>query len=130
MLVVDASIVVDGLIAPSGLAPLQVEDLVAPPLLWSEAVSTIRRLHAQDLLTSASADAALEGLLRAPIIRLLPDQLYREALRVAAQLGWVRTYDAEYVALARLTGARLLTRDARLARGARALATVIGPADL
>jgi len=39
-------------------------------------------------------------------------------------------YDAEYVALARILAAPLLTRDARLRRGAGHLATIVGPTDL
>jgi predicted nucleic acid-binding protein len=34
-------------------------------------------------------------------------------------MGWVRTYDAEYCALAELEDVPLITADDRLARGAR-----------
>ncbi len=45
-------------------------------------------------------------------------------------LGMARTYDAEYVALARLLRCRLVTTDARLQRVAAALVDVVGPTDL
>jgi predicted nucleic acid-binding protein len=40
------------------------------------------------------------------------------------------TYDAEYVALARLLGCRLFTVDERLRRGAGRLVEVVGPREL
>jgi predicted nucleic acid-binding protein len=57
-------------------------------------------------------------------------RLHVEASRIARQLGWAKTYDAEYVALTRLVGARLLTQDARLQRGAARVVTIVAPADL
>ena len=66
----------------------------------------------------------------APVARRAPRALYVEAWRVASQLGWAKTYDAEYVALARLLRCRLLTRDDRLRRGAGRLVRVIGPLEL
>jgi predicted nucleic acid-binding protein len=45
-------------------------------------------------------------------------------------MGLSRTYAAEYVALARLLGCRLVTLDADIARRARRLAVVVGPAQL
>lgn len=54
----------------------------------------------------------------------------REAWRVAEELGWMKTYDAEYVALARLARCRLFTVDARLRRGAGHVVEMIGPGDL
>jgi hypothetical protein len=48
-----------------------------------------------------------------------------EAWRIADALGWAKTYDAEYVATARLLGCRMVTLDARLRRGADRLGFVV-----
>jgi hypothetical protein len=47
--------------------------------------------------------------------------------RVADELGWAKTYDANYIAPARLLDARVVTLDARLRRGAGRTGLVIGP---
>jgi predicted nucleic acid-binding protein len=52
------------------------------------------------------------------------------AWRIADDLGWARTSDAEYVALAQLLGCRLVTLDLRLRRGADRLGFVVTPAEL
>ena len=44
---------------------------------------------------------------------------------MADELGWARTYDAEYVALARLLDCRVVTADERLRRGADRLGFVV-----
>jgi predicted nucleic acid-binding protein len=49
---------------------------------------------------------------------------------VADELGWAKTYDAEYVALAGLLGCRLVTLDRRLRRGADQLGFVVSPDEL
>lgn len=58
-----------------------------------------------------------------------PTELRREAWRIADQLGWPRTYDAEYLALAHLLRCRLMTIDDRLRRGAGHIVEMIGPLD-
>jgi predicted nucleic acid-binding protein len=49
---------------------------------------------------------------------------------IAVELGWGRTYDAEYVALAKILRCRLVTLDMRLRRGADRLGFVITPDEL
>jgi predicted nucleic acid-binding protein len=72
----------------------------------------------------------LARLASADISARRPKGLTEEARRIADRLGWAKTYDAEYLALARLLRCRFLTTDARLKAGGSGLVEVIGPADL
>jgi predicted nucleic acid-binding protein len=58
------------------------------------------------------------------------DRLAATAYGIATDLGWAKTYDAEYIGLARLLGCRLVTLDARLARGAGRIAEIVAPTEL
>jgi predicted nucleic acid-binding protein len=49
-----------------------------------------------------------------------------EAWRIADSFGWSKTYDAEYLALALLLDAVLVTLDRRLQRAAERLGLVAG----
>jgi predicted nucleic acid-binding protein len=52
-------------------------------------------------------------------IRLLGDAvLRRKAWKIAEQLGWPETYDAEYIALTQLQADAFVTMDPELARRA------------
>ncbi len=126
MLVVDASAVLA--IASSG-AGLSNRPMIAPPLLWSEVTSLVSRAAWRGDLTRSVASGLLRAFLRLPIERRIPHDLYRLATEIADGLGWAKTYDAEYVALASLEGCRLLTADGRLKRGAGHLVEIVGPTD-
>lgn len=94
------------------------DGMIAPPLLWSEATSALHRLAAQGKLDAAIAQRQLALLEVAPIARQEPAGLRGRAWQIADLMGWARTYDAEYCALAELEGVPLVTADDRLARGA------------
>jgi predicted nucleic acid-binding protein len=130
VLVVDASIALSAALTRDGFEQIRDHGLVAPPLLWSEALSTLREHAWRREISDEQAEASRRSLLIAPIRRRAPRALYGEAWKVAEELGWAKTYDAEYVALARLLQCRLLTRDDRLRRGAARLVEVIGPTEL
>jgi len=130
MLVVDASVAVAAAFAPRGYAEFRRQSLVAPPLMWSEARSTLRVALWRGQVSQSDAQAALTRLEAAPIERVDPDGLGRAAWDLSIELGWARTYDAEYVATARLLGCRLVTLDDRLRRGTSRLGIVVSPADV
>ncbi len=130
MLVIDASVALSAALTRDGFDRISHLDLVAPPLMWSEVVSTLREHAWRGDISSAQAAVSLAALMQAPIRNRAPRRLHEEAWRIAEQLGWAKTYDAEYVALARLMKCRLLTRDDRLRRGASRVVESLGPSDL
>lgn len=130
LLVVDASALVQACLTAEGISLFQDEDLVAPPLLWSETVSVLHEMRWRREISDDLTSHALTAALGAPIRRRAPQQLYREAWRIADDLGWTKTYDAEYVALARILRCRLFTVDDRLRRGAGRVVDIVGPRDL
>ena len=95
--------------------------LVAPTLVRSQALSA---LYGAARRGEISAAEGLERVTRINSlkVRFLGDKvLQRTAWRVADQLGWGTTYDAEYVALTQLQGDALVTADADLARAVSGL---------
>lgn len=67
---------------------------------------------------------------RCPVRAESHPELGQEAWRLADELGFAKTYDAEYLALANLLGCRLVTLDARLKRATDGLGFVVGPTEL
>lgn len=103
------------------------EALVAPPLLWSEVRSSLHEQVWRRAISAELGRRAAQRLADMPVSPRSPAALGHEAWRVADELGWAKTYEAEYVALARLLRCRLLTLDARLVRATERLGFVIGP---
>jgi predicted nucleic acid-binding protein len=129
-LVVDAAVIITACLSEAGLKNLGREELVAPHLMWSEASSVLHELRWRKEISGELAGIALERLAAADVSPRRPKGLIEEAWRVADRLGWAKTYDAEYLALARLLKCRLLTTDAKLKAGGSGLVSVIGPAEL
>ena len=130
MIVLDASAAIQACLAADGFDLFGHEHLTAPALLWSEASSALHEMRWRKEISAGLADIAFERLLAAPVSPRSPKRLRREAWRVAEELGWMKTYDAEYIALARMSQCRLFTVDARLRRGAGHVVEIIGPGDL
>lgn len=104
--------------------------LVAPPLFWSEVTSALHRLATRRMLPTPDARRHHELLESSTITRSAPAGLRTRAWEIADRMGWSRTYDAEYCALAELEDVPLLTANARLVRSARGrLPYVIALAD-
>jgi len=95
--------------------------LVAPTLVRSQALAS---LYEAALRGEISAAVGIERVTRINSlkIRFLGDKvLQRQAWKVADQLGWKTTYDAEYVALTQLQADALVTSDGNLARAVSGL---------
>ncbi|HET7571216.1 MAG TPA: type II toxin-antitoxin system VapC family toxin [Gaiellaceae bacterium] len=102
--------------------------LVAPTLVRSQALSALYEAARRGEITAAEGR---ERVLRINSlkVRFLGDKvLQATAWKVAEELGWETTYDAEYVALTRLQADALVTADPELARAASRL-VAIAPAD-
>jgi predicted nucleic acid-binding protein len=118
-LVVDCEILLR--IAAGELDVAAEHKLVAPTLVRSQALSTLYEAARRGEISAA------EGIERVTRInslkvRFLRDKvLQRRAWKVADQLGWETTYDAEYVALTQLQADVLVTSDEELARAASGL---------
>lgn len=106
------------------------EELVAPPLMWSEARSSLHEAVWRREVSRGHAAATLARLGEAPVRQRSHPRLGERAWELADELGWAKTYDAEYVALAELLGCRLVTLDARLRQRADRLGYVVSPTEL
>lgn len=129
-LVIDASVAFNACAAREGFLPFAGEELVGPPLLWSETRSSLHEATWRGLWSARAGELAHEQLAVAPIRCEQPSDLGAAAWEIADRLGWAKTYDAEYVALARLLESRLVTADERLRRGATRVARVVLPGEL
>ena len=119
MIVLDASVVVDLLIKPADQtgelrARIRRAGMVyAPHLMDAEVANTIRRHLQRGWIDQVSARRAIRRLAAMQVRRRPHRPLLGRALALRHQLS---ANDAIYVAMAEVTGATLVTRDARLAR--------------
>lgn len=98
--------------------------------MWSEASSVLHELLWRKEISDDLAETALQRLTEADISPRRPKDLLDNAWGIAERLGWAKTYDAEYLALAHILGCRLLTTDAKLKTAGSKIVGVIGPVDL
>jgi predicted nucleic acid-binding protein len=130
VLVIDASVALHASGVAGGFDELDDPELFAPPLMWSEARSLLHELLWRGELSPDDADATRARLERCPVACRSPEGLGEEAWRIADELGWAKTYDAEYVALGLILGCRVVTLDGRLRRGADRMGIVVAPHEL
>jgi predicted nucleic acid-binding protein len=100
-LVIDASAALYLLASERGIEPFASFELASPALLWSEVTSVLNETRWRGELSRAPAQTAFDRLLASPIDRRGDDGSYRDARELARTLGWARTYEAEYAAVAR-----------------------------
>jgi predicted nucleic acid-binding protein len=106
------------------------DELASVPLMWSEARASLHLALLKGEIGRDDGEIIHDRLENCPVDRLDPPELGREAWRLAEEFGWGRTYDAEYVALAKLLDCRLVSLDTRLQRGTDRLGFVVTPAEL
>jgi predicted nucleic acid-binding protein len=98
--------------------------VLAPTLLRSHVLSALYEAARRGELTKREADEQL-NYLRGLRIRLLGDRVLQSvAWKIADQLGWPDTFDAEYVALTQLQADAFVTLDQALARAVSDLVRV------
>ena len=101
-------------------------ELLAPTLLRSQVLSLLYQAVGRGELGRNEADEQLTYV-RGLRIRLLGDRVLQNvAWKVADQLGWSDTFDAEYVALTQLQADAFVTLDHDLARAVEDLVAVAG----
>jgi predicted nucleic acid-binding protein len=96
-------------------------ELVAPTLIRSQALAATYEAARRGEI---STDEGMERVTRINSlkVRFLGDKvLQRNAWRIADQLGWETTYDAEFVALTQLQADVFVTSDGDLARAVSGL---------
>ncbi len=130
MLVIDATVAFDAAQFEDGFQAFGSEVLVAPPLMWSEVRSSLHESVWRGEISERQGRAALRALHESPVRLRDHPRLGTEAWELADRMGWAKTYDAEYVALARLLKCRLVTSDGRLHRATARLGFVIHPTEL
>jgi predicted nucleic acid-binding protein len=132
MIVIDSSALLPGLLdrqRSHGALLREVlqrdDDLNAPHLLDLEMIQALRRLVRRAEITSEQAVAALDGLASLPLERYPHEAFIGRIWELRDSLS---AYDAAYVALAEILGARLLTADRRLAAapGVNCVVEVVG----
>ena len=95
--------------------------LVAPTLVRSQALSALYEAARRGQIPVAEGRERVRRI-NSLKVRFLGDKvLQSHAWKVAAELGWETTYDAEYVALTQLQADAFVTSDRKLARAVKGL---------
>jgi predicted nucleic acid-binding protein len=95
--------------------------LVAPTLVRSQALARLYEAARRGEITAAEGVERVTRI-NSLKVRFLGDKvLQRQAWKVADELGWETTYDAEYVALTKLQADAFVTSDRDLAQAVSGL---------
>jgi predicted nucleic acid-binding protein len=129
-LCLDASVVVPALL-PRPSSPVaaefvrerasQGERFVAPPLVFAESTSVLRRYVHFGEIEHQEAVVALGDLVAMPITIVHDPEMYLRALELARRLGQPKAYDVQYLAVAELQDCPVVTLDRGLYESARSL---------
>jgi predicted nucleic acid-binding protein len=95
-----------------------------------EASSVLHEMVWRGEIDAERGRLMLSRILADPVDLVAPEGLADAAWDIAEQFGWAKTYDAHYVALARLLDCRLVTLDERLLRGVERLGIAVRPRDV
>ncbi|MGH3443052.1 MAG: type II toxin-antitoxin system VapC family toxin [Nitriliruptorales bacterium] len=79
-------------------------ELLGPHLLWTEVTSAIHEAVWRREIDVAQAQQLRETFDELSVDRRAPDRLHDLAWQLADELGLAKTYDAEFLALARIEG--------------------------
>ena len=95
--------------------------LVAPTLVRSQALAALYEAARRGEIPAAAGRERVRRI-NSLKVRFLGDKvLQAQAWKVAAELGWETTYDAEYVALTQLQADAFITSDLKLAQAVNGL---------
>jgi predicted nucleic acid-binding protein len=98
--------------------------VLAPTLLRSQLLTLLYQAVRRGEMTQKDAERHL-NYVRGLQVRLLGDRVLQNvAWKVADQLGWPDTFDAEYVALTQLQADAFITLDAKLAHAVKDLVRI------
>jgi predicted nucleic acid-binding protein len=98
--------------------------VLAPTLLRSQMLSLLYQAVHRGEMDKRDAERRL-NYVRGLRIRLLGDRVLQNvAWKVADQLGWSDTFDAEYIALTQLQADAFITLDRQLAHAVKDLVTI------
>lgn len=100
----------------------------APTLVRSQALAALYDASREGEISAAEGLERVSRLNAASLnVRFLGDRaLQRQAWKIAEQLGWETTYEAEYVALTTLQADALVTSNRELARAVAGLIETVG----
>jgi predicted nucleic acid-binding protein len=99
--------------------------LLAPTLLRSQMLATLYGAVQRGEITRKEADSRLDYVRKLRLGLLGDRMLQKTAWRIAADLGWSTTLDAEYVALTTLQADALVTLDDELASAVAGVVEVV-----